>query len=353
MTTILATIFVLGVLIFIHELGHFLIAKWARIRVEKFSLGFPPFVITRRVGETQYCLGAIPLGGFVKMAGENPDEETTGEPYEFMSKRVHVRAAVIAAGPVMNFILAWLILWGILFFRGEAITEPDPPRIGIVSPGSPAEKAGLQIDDLITSINSVPVTSFTEMALLISQQVEKPITVTWIRNGQEMSATVTTAADRIYNEKGEKIPVGKLGVAREYSFRRLGFFEAAGRGFLEVIGFVKLLVKFVYDLIAMNVSAKMIGGPVFIAQVAGEMAELGFSALLRFMAFLSVNLAVLNVLPIPVLDGGHLVFLLIERIKGSPLTVNQRMVAQQIGLVFLLLVIVLVTYNDIVRFITG
>jgi len=353
MTTILSTIFVLGVLIFIHELGHFLVAKSSGIRVDKFSLGFPPFIFKKKAGNTEYCLGAIPLGGFVKMAGENPDDQATGAPDEFMSKSAGVRAMVVLAGPVMNFILAWLILWGIYVVQGEQFTDPDRAVVGIVSPESPAAQAGLAAGDIITAIDGVAVNSFVDMAVMISEKVETPITISWIRQGQEMSATVVTMKESAYNAKGEKISVGKIGVGEKGEFRPVGFFGAAALGFEKTVTFVRLIGQFVWDLITLKVSAKLIGGPVFIAQAAGQQAALGIAALLFFTAFLSVNLAVLNVLPIPVLDGGHLVFLIIEKVKGSPLTLNQRMIAQQIGLAFLILVIVVVTYNDIVRFIAG
>ena len=353
MTTILSTIFVLGVLIFIHELGHFLVAKSSGIRVDKFSLGFPPFIFKKKAGQTEYCLGAIPLGGFVKMAGENPDDHATGAPDEFMSKSAGVRALVVLAGPIMNFVLAWLILWGIYFVQGEQFTDPDHAVIGIVTPASPAAQAGLAPGDIITAIDGVGVNSFIDMAVMISEKVEAPITISWLRQGQEMSTTMTTMKESAYNEKGEKVFVGKIGVGEKGEFRPVGFFGAAALGFEKTVTFVRLIGQFVWDLVTLKVSAKLIGGPVFIAQAAGQQAALGIAALLFFTAFLSVNLAILNVLPIPVLDGGHLVFLIIEKIKGSPLTLNQRMIAQQIGLVFLILVIVVVTYNDIVRFIAG
>jgi regulator of sigma E protease len=353
MVTILSTIFVLGVLIFIHELGHFLVAKWSGIRVDRFSLGFPPSIVRKRFGETEYCIGVIPLGGYVKMAGENPDEEATGAEYEFMSKPVRIRTAVVAAGPFMNFVLAWFIIWGLFFFRGEAVTDPNNAVIGIVAPDSPAAEAGLIEGDIIKSINGQPVTNFIDMSGLISQEVEKPITIGWIRGDQEMSATVTTYPEEVYNEKGDKVAQGRIGVGQKGEYRQMGFFTAAYAGFSEVLTFGKMIGQFVWDLVRLKISAKMIGGPVFIAQMAGQQAQRGFADLMVFMAFLSVNLAILNVLPIPALDGGHLIFLLIEKIKGSPLTINQRMIAQQVGLVFLIILIVMVTYNDIVRFISG
>jgi regulator of sigma E protease len=349
MTTALSTIFVLGVLIFFHELGHFIMAKRAGIRVDRFSLGFPPSIISKKYGGTIYSIGLIPLGGYVKMAGEHPDEEATGAPDEFMSKSIRTRAGVVAAGPLMNFFLAWFILWGIFFIQGEPFT---PATIGSLSEDGPAITAGMQVGDKITSINDIPVSTFSEIASVISPLIEEPVSVIWDRDGQKMSATMTTMSGEGYDNRGEKIPVGMIGIGQMVEYRELGFFASAGRGLTKSFEFVEMVAKVFWDLVTFKVSMKAIGGPVFIAKVSGQMAELGFSALLFFMALLSVNLAVLNVLPIPMLDGGHLIFLMIEKIKGSPLSVNQRMIAQQIGLVFLLLIIVLVTYNDIVRFIT-
>ena len=353
MITVLATIFVLGVLIFIHELGHFIMAKRAGIKVEKFSLGFPPAILSKKVGETEYCIGLIPLGGFVKMAGENPNEEATGSAYEFMSKSISVRAAVVFAGPFMNFILAWFILWGIYVYQGEPIIDPDHAIIGYISPDGPAAKAGLTEGDIVTAINGTPVAGFHEMAGLISAEPAKEIVVSWQREGREMNATILTHSEEAYNDQGAKVPAGRIGVGQQVTYKSLNIFSAAWKGLTKAAEFVAMVFQFVYNLITMKISAKMVGGPVFIAQMAGQTAQAGFSALLFFMSMLSVNLAVLNVLPIPVLDGGHLVFLLIEKLKGKPLTMHQRVVAQQVGMVFLLLVIVLVTYNDIVRFVSG
>ena len=352
MTTFLSTIFVLGVLIFVHELGHFLVAKRSGIRVDKFSLGFPPSIFSKKMGETVYSIGIIPLGGFVKMAGENPDEEATGAPDEFMSKSILTRAAVIFAGPFTNFLVAWIIIWGVFIFQGEAV-PPERAVIGMVEPGSPAEEAGLANGDIVTAVNGTGVADFGEMATIISAQVEKPVTLAWLRDGREMSATVTTYSEEAYNVSGEKELQGRIGVGWKVEYRSLNIIESLSKSFTTVVGFVVSIVSFVWDLITLKISAKMIGGPVFIARMAGQTAQMGITALMTFMAFLSVNLAILNIIPIPMLDGGHLVFLLIEKIKGSPMTINQRMVAQQIGLVFLLLLIVFVTYNDIARLISG
>jgi regulator of sigma E protease len=336
MTTFLATIFVLGILVFVHELGHFLVAKKSGIRVERFSLGFPPKMIGKKIGDTEYCISWIPLGGYVKMAGEEPNkEEIKGEPWEFMSKPPGIRALVVAAGPVMNLLLAVLVFWGILFFAGIQDIHEESTQVG----------------DKIVSINGVEVTSFTQMRQAILGQVEKPIDVKWIRDGKEYTARITTYKDKMLNEEGENVEVGKIGIGPTYTKVKVGFFKS----FIESVNTTKFIlvesVKFIVGLITGTASAKLLGGPLFIVQTAGETARSGFVDLLSFLALLSVNLSLINVLPIPVLDGGHLLFLLIEKIKGSPVSMKQRAMAQQIGFAFLVLLIIFVTYNDVLRLI--
>jgi regulator of sigma E protease len=351
MITLLATLFVLGILVFFHELGHFLVAKKSGIRVERFSLGFPPKLIGKKIGDTEYCISWIPLGGYVKMAGEDPDEkELKGEPWEFMSKPVRTRALVIFAGPAMNFILAILIFWGIIFFTNKQIIPKDTNQIGLVEPGDPADKAGIKPGDRIISINGIEVSTFKEMAEIIYEQVEKPIEVKWRRDGDEYTAIITTFKDSILDEKGEAKYVGKIGVGPRYTIVK-GFFRSLLEGIRTSIIILMESIKFIIGLITGTASVKLLGGPVRIAQIAGETAKAGIVYLLSFMALLSVNLSFLNVLPIPVLDGGHLLFLTIEKIKGRPLTIKQRAALQQVGLAFLILLIIFVTYNDFLRLI--
>ncbi|MGB8656428.1 MAG: RIP metalloprotease RseP [Candidatus Zixiibacteriota bacterium] len=350
MTTLVATIFVLGVLVFVHELGHFLVAKKSGIRVERFSLGFPPKMIGKKIGETEYCISWIPLGGYVKMAGEEPNiDEVKGEPWEFMSKPPGIRALVVAAGPVMNLILAVLVFWGIVFFAGMQDVHEESTQVGLVSPGAPADKAGIKPGDKIISISGTEVTSFTQMRKAIYQQVEKPIEVKWVRDGKQYTALITTFKDKMLNEKGENVEVGKIGIGPTYTKIKVGFFKSFIQGANTTIFILVESVKFIVGLITGTASVKLLGGPLFIVQTAGETARSGFVDLLSFLALLSVNLSLINILPIPVLDGGHLLFLVIEKIKGSPLTLKQRATAQQIGLAFLVLLIVFVTYNDVLR----
>ncbi|KPL00965.1 MAG: hypothetical protein AMJ91_02345 [candidate division Zixibacteria bacterium SM23_73_3] len=350
MTTLIATIFVLGILIFFHELGHFLVAKKSGIRVEKFSLGFPPKMIGKKIGDTEYCISWIPLGGYVKMAGEDPDEtKIEGKPFEFMSKPVGIRALVVAAGPVMNLILAIFIFWGIIFFRGMQEIHDETAQVGLVAAGGPADEAGIKPGDTIISINGVEVTTFREMAQIIYQHVEKPVEVKWERDGKEFASQITTFKDRVMDEKGEMMEVGKIGIGPNYTTIKVGFFKAFWEAVNMAIFILVESIKFIVGLITGTASVKLLGGPLFIAQAAGETAKTGFVSLLSFMALLSVNLSLINILPIPVLDGGHLLFLSIEKIKGSPLSLKQRATMQQIGLAFLILLIIFVTYNDLLR----
>lgn len=345
-TTILATVFVLGVLIFIHELGHFIMAKWSGIKVEKFSLGFPPSIVSKKWGETEYAIGIIPLGGFVKMAGENPDEETSGAPWEFMSKPVWKRFLVVFAGPFMNFVLATAILSGLFFFRGEEIKKV---YIGEVTEGSPAETAGIQDGDYIAAIDGTELTSFVQMAELVREKVEEPIAISWVRNGQTFSDTIVTEKVMAPSAEGDSVAVGIIGVRSKAVYQPLGLFGSVGAGFNETIYYVVKTFEFIGGFFSGASRAKDVGGPIFIAQLAGATARAGFDVLLEFMALLSVNLAVLNILPIPVLDGGHLMFLIAEKFKGGPVSLKVRMVFQQIGIAFILLLVILITFNDITR----
>ena len=354
MLTALSFIFVLGVLIFFHELGHFLVAKRVGIRVERFSIGFPPYLFSRRKGDTVYSVGVIPLGGFVKMAGENPDEASSGSADEFMAKSVRQRAAVIFAGPLMNYLLAIFILVAVYLLSGIPYSDPERILIGEVVKGSPAEAAGLKPDDQVVTVNREPVTEFEAMRRLVNAAVEKPVEVTWLRAGDTLTQTIVTRRAEIPNADGGLDTVGEIGVVEKViGYERYGVLESFKNGFVTTHVILYETVKFVKQLIFGQVSARMLGGPLFIAQQSGKEARRGASRLFFFIALLSVNLAVLNVLPIPVLDGGHLIFLLVEAIKGSPLSMRARVLAQQIGMVAILGLIVFVTYNDVLRLIRG
>lgn len=352
--TIVSFVFVLGVLVLIHELGHFLVAKKAGIYVEKFSIGFPPYVFKKKWGETEYCIGAIPLGGFVKMAGENPEEECTGAENEFMSKSVGARAAVLFAGPFSNYVLAVLIFIGIFYFKGTPVFEDNKIVVGVVDETKPAFAAGLQTDDVIIGINGKPVQNFDSLRFQIYKIVNSELSLQWVHQNDTITKNITTTIAEVPNKDGGVDTLGIIGFAgKPSSYEYLGFIDAVSAGFDTANYFVVLTFNTVKSLITAEVSVKELGGPVFIAKQSGNIAKEGIVPLLLFMALLSVNLGVLNILPIPVLDGGHLVFLAIEKIKGSPVSVKGRMYAQQIGVFLLLGLILVVTFNDIVRVFAG
>ena len=354
MTTIVSFIFVLGILVFIHELGHFLIAKKVGIRVERFSLGFPPNIFSKKKGETTYCIGIIPLGGYVKMAGEQPDEEATGAADEFMSKTVLQRAAVIFAGPFMNYLLAMALLIGIFYFGGRPVFDENKIIVGQVNEDGPAYAAGLREGDEIIAIDNKAVTNFDSLRSDINSRIREPLLLTWVQGTDTLSADIVTETTPFQNDKGDLDSIGVIGfVQKALRYESYSIGESISAGFVTTHVIVVETVKFVKKFVTGQVSPKMIGGPLFIAQQSGKEARKGASSLFFFMAVLSVNLGVLNVLPIPVLDGGHLVFLLVEKIKGKPLSMKTRMTAQQIGMVVLLSLIVFVTYNDILRVFRG
>ncbi|MFQ5499312.1 MAG: RIP metalloprotease RseP [Candidatus Zixiibacteriota bacterium] len=352
--TILSFVFVLGILIFIHELGHFLVAKRVGIRVEKFSLGFPPNIFSRTFGDTTYCIGVIPLGGYVKMAGEHPEDGQTGAPDEFMSKSVWQRAAVIFAGPFMNYVLAIFLLIGIVYSTGQPRYDEGRILVGQVSEDSPAAGAGLLEGDQIIGLNGEQVSQFDSLRTRLNGFVSEEIELIWIHEGDTVSQKMTTMTVPTLTEDGEIDSVGIIGFRQHaVGYDRFGLVESAQRGFIGAHVIVYETVRFVKQLVTGQISGKMVGGPLFIAQQSGKEARKGAFFLFRFMALLSVNLAVINVLPIPVLDGGQLVFLAVEKIKGGPLSLKARAISQQIGILVVLTVVLAVTYNDIVRVFKG
>ncbi len=346
MITALATIFVLGILIFFHELGHFLVAKRSGIRVDKFSLGFPPTLVSKKWGETEYAIGIIPLGGYVKMAGENPYEETQGEPWEFMSKPPWKRFLVIFAGPFSNFLLAAVVLAGVYFFRGS---PADSVYIDKVKPDYPAAMAGIQPGDRIVSVDGFEIKSFQKMAEIIAPKAGSTVVISWQRDKQIFTDTIATVAEHEVLDNGDSVVISRIGVEQRIVYQPLSLPAAIKTGFAESAYYVKKVFEFVWGLLSRKVDVSNLGGPVVIGKYAGLTARAGFDVLLEFLALLSVNLAVLNILPIPVLDGGHLLFLLIEKLKGSPVSVKSRLIAQQIGMAFIIILIIFVTYNDITR----
>lgn len=345
---------VLGILIFFHELGHFLVAKAFGVGVERFSLGFGPRVAAKTVGRTEYRLSAIPLGGYVKMIGEQPDEvlDPQDEPFSFTHKHVAKRAVIVASGPVFNFFLAILIFFGVFAVSGTTILQAV---VGNVRAGSPAAGAGIQTGDRIIRINQAPVESWSEMTVHIMDSEGRPLTLTVRRGDREMRFQVTPREEKAQNIFGEEQKRYIIGIEAggEVAHQRLGIIEAFTASVQRTWFIIELTILSVVKIIGGQLSVKELGGPILIAQVAGQQAEMGMVNLLFFIALVSVNLGILNLLPVPVLDGGHLMFFGIEAVIGRPVSLKAREIAQQIGIMLLLMLMVFVIYNDIMRLMAG
>jgi regulator of sigma E protease len=349
-TTILATLVVLGVLIFVHELGHFLVAKLLKVRVEVFSLGFPPKLVSKQVGETDYRISVVPLGGYVKLLGENPNDEVPPEliPRSFLHRPLWQRAAIILAGPIFNFLFAFLALFMVFAISGIPYV---PTEVGRTIEGSPAQRAGLKAGDQIVAVNGTPVKRWEELSHQIRQHGGQTLSLTIKRESQDLNFKVTPEIRESENLFGQKVQAFQIGVASPERLltEHVGPVDALEEGMSYSLRIAALTLQSIYKLVAREIPVDTLGGPIMIAQVAGKQAEMGFSPFIHFMAVLSVNLFLLNLLPIPVLDGGHLAFLFLEAVRGKPLDVKHREMAQAVGMMLILTLMVLVFYHDIVR----
>lgn len=446
MTTVVSFVVVIGVLILIHELGHFLVARWAGVGVERFSIGFGPVLLRWRGRETEYCLSAIPMGGYVKMMGEeSPLEGGTGQPYDpakaFAAKPLWVRFLIVFAGPGMNFVLAAVIFalllatvgrpvwpavlgrvapdgpaaaaglqtgdvvvavdrrpvahWEDLeaavaasggrpvelrYRRGDAeqtagvaprrATVPDPvfqepretweigvgpqlsPYIGAVTADSPAERAGLKAGDRVRGVAGQPVFTREELIQAIQSRAGQTFPITVERDGRELTLPVTANRVPVKNASGEEVQVGRIGVeivVRAVSFEPYPVPVAAWRGLERTWDMTVVVARGLWKLVVGSLDRSNIGGPIQIAAEAGRQAREGLASLALFTAIISVNLALLNLLPVPMLDGGHLFFFVVEAVRGRPLSVRKREWAQQVGFVLLMLLMGYALYNDLVR----
>ncbi len=348
---ILAAIAVLGILIVVHEFGHFIVAKKTGVGVLKFSVGFGPKLFGRTVGGTEYVVSAIPLGGFVKMVGEDPEsDEPVDEAISFSHQPLWKRCAIVLAGPVFNLIFAFVAISAIFFAYGVPIPE-EGAKVGLLQEGKPAEAAGFAKGDLITGIDGRPIAAWDELSDAIRGSGGKPLSVEVERTGQKLNLTVTPEKQEQKNLFGEVTGPSyyAIGIGHATDRRSVGPFEAIINGFEETIWLIEMTITGVYKMVRNDIPASEIGGPLLIVQTAGAQAQVGIEALGRFTAFISINLGILNLLPIPILDGGHLLFFLIEAVMRRPLDLRQREMAQQVGLVILIGLMALAFYNDIGR----
>jgi regulator of sigma E protease len=351
MIYIVSAVVVLGLLIFVHELGHFIFAKFFGVGVEKFSLGFGPKLIGKTVGGTEYLISAFPLGGYVKMIGESPDAEIALEDQDrsFMGKHPLKRIVIVAAGPIFNLIFAAL-----LFILVYMIGVPSATtRIGEVVANKPAALAGLQTKDLVMSVNGMPVSRWDEFASIIAESKGVPLDIIVEREGKALPFRIVPETKEGKNLFGEKISYPVIGVvaAAEMITDRYSPAKAVVKGLQQTWKVTTLTIVSIGKLIERVVPLDSVGGPIMIAKMAGEQASAGGVNFLAFMALLSINLGVLNLLPVPILDGGHLFFYFCEFIFRRPVSMKVREIAQQVGLVLLIGLMVLAFYNDIIRYI--
>jgi regulator of sigma E protease len=355
LVTIVSTVIVLGILIFVHELGHFLLSKKMGVKVLKFSLGFGPRLIGKKVGETEYQIAVFPLGGFVKPLGEDPNDEVKAEEYprSFWAQPVWKRALIIGAGPFFNFFLAAVLFSSVNLIAGIPSLPAVPPQVEEVSPGYPAEAAGLKKGDLILSINGKDISTWEELQQIVSNSQGKELSLKVKRNGETVDINVTPKPFTDKNLFGEEIQTFKIGVTHapvNAVYQKVGPLAALGNGFVQTWQVIELTVTGIVKLIQRVIPAKEIGSPIMIAKLAGEQARRGLLSLAVFTAIISINLGVLNLFPIPVLDGGHLFFLALEAVLRKPVSLRKMEIAQQIGLIFIILLMLFAIRNDLVRY---
>lgn len=361
--TIVPFLIVLTIVVFVHEMGHYLVGRWCGIRIMTFSVGFGPELIgfNDRHG-TRWRLSAIPLGGYVKFFGdENAASATDFDAVDAMSEEdrarsfaganVWKRVATVAAGPIANFILAIAIFFVIFSIYGKPVSDPI---VSEVTPGSAAEEAGLLPGDVFTAIDGTPVVSFEDIRRYVSPRPGVPITVTVDRQGQLIEVPIVPRRTEIEDQFGNKIEVGLIGVQSnidDSNFRRveLNPVQALGESVSESWYIIVRTVGYIKNVITGRERADQISGPIGVAKVSGQIATLGVGALWQLTALLSVSIGFLNLLPIPVLDGGHLVFYAIEIIRGKPVGERAQEIAFRIGISLVLALMLFATWNDITR----
>ena len=360
---LLPFLFVLTLVIFFHELGHFLVARWTGVRVLTFSIGFGPelFGFNDRRG-TRWRIAAIPLGGYVRFAGDEnaasgPDvellEKMTPEERRgsFFFAPLPSRAAIVAAGPIANFLLAIAIFAGVFMGAGRPVTEA---MVDEIEPGSAAAEAGFAPGDLVLRINDSPIRSFSDMQRIVEVSADQPLRVIVERAGKQVALEATPRLKEISDPFGNKLKIGLLGIKRSTNqqnlrLERYGPLEAVAAGAQETWFQVSRTASYLGRMVIGRESTEQIGGPIRIAKTSGDFASLGFLALLNLAAILSVSIGLLNLVPIPMLDGGHLLFYAIEALRGRPLGPRMQEMGMRLGFALVLALMLFATWNDIVH----
>ncbi len=363
LVTIIAFILILSVLVLIHELGHFLVAKKLGIKVEEFGVGFPPRAWGKKIGETTYSINWLPVGGFVKLYGEDDAGggkmgsksvsglgEKVDEKRAFYARPLWQRMSVVTAGVIMNFILAVVVI-SFLFATQGVPLPTEHVKVTEISHQSPAEIAGLRVGDQVISMNGIVLKDSNQFIAETQKHKGNEVTLVVLRNGQEFSTKVTP---RLNPPKGQ----GAIGVAiTNIEVKKYSWIEAPFYGTMEAVKFslmiVQGLVGMVGDFVLHGIKPQGVAGPIGVAQLTGEAVRAGWFAVLWFLSLLSLNLAVLNILPIPALDGGRFFFMIIEMVTGKKVSPKYEAYAHGAGLVVLLGLMALITVFDVARLIQG
>ena len=360
-------LFVLTIVVFFHELGHFLVARWCGIKVLVFSLGFGPEIVgfNDRYG-TRWKISAVPLGGYVKFFGDDnaassPDRAAAAEMSEsekkdsFVYQPVPSRAAVVAAGPIANFVLAIAIFAGIFMVVGK---QTATARVDAVQEGSAAAAAGFKPGDLVVSIDGDKIDSFSDMQRIVSVKSGEPLKIVVERDNHPVTLTATPQLRELKDNFGNVHRLGVLGVSRsmaagDVKTQKVGPLTAVFMGAQETWFVIDRTLSYIGGVFTGREAADQLGGPIRIAQVSGQVASAGFVALIRLTAVLSVSIGLLNLFPIPLLDGGHLLFYGIEAARGRPLSERAQEFGFRIGLAIVVMLMIFATFNDILHLATS
>ncbi len=344
MLTIIAFIFVFSILIFFHEFGHFIAAKASGVKVYKFAFGFGPRILGFTKNQTEYVICLIPLGGYVKMAGEMGQEsvketsEEIPEEQRFDKKSLGIRALIVALGPFMNIATAVVIFSFIFFINGIPVVTNF---VSTVIENGPAEQAGIYSGDKIISINSIKMEEPKRIANIINESSGEELQITLDREGEIIDVFIIPEYDDNYKK-------GLIGITFEVSVEKINIFSAFLKGLMTTGNIIKLIFSNTIEMITGKVPIE-IAGPLGIAQMTGEAAKLGFLNLLYFTAILSIFIGLFNLLPIPILDGGHIIILAIEKLRGKPLEAEKINFMYLIGISLMIIIFVIATYKDILR----
>jgi regulator of sigma E protease len=357
-TSILAFLVILTILVFVHEMGHFLVARHNGVRVEVFSIGFGKEIFGwTDKHKTRWKISMIPLGGYVKMFGDanaasQPSGDLSGMTDEelavaFHTKRLGQRFWIVAAGPLVNFLFAWVILVGLFVTVGQRFT---PPEVGAVVPYSAAAAAGMMPGDRILELNGVAIERFEDVQRIIQPNPEVRVKILVLRDGERVALTATPELSELTNNFGMTQKIGLLGISRSgVEYVRHGFAVSLWRAGGEVLFISRATLEALGQIIVGSRSAKELGGPIRIAQMSGAFAEAGLVPTLGFMVMLSVTLGLINLFPIPMLDGGHLMFYIIEFVRGRPLGERTQEYCFRAGIALVFSLMIFVTLNDVIQ----